>query len=248
MKKKLSQKWVQCLLIILGTILMVSCQSDVYYKERAVNRAREYLLKNSKELSQVQREYIKYNKPVLLHKGIFSQYKPWITERYQVCVTWTVPGEEDAFLVFGTGNYHMRDWSPIRIIRKQFIEKDKQKISAMKAAVSYAMNNMLFLPDETRNYIRFSTPRFAMTNFALDKQGLLNKTDAFGKAKSAKLIAKEKATLKKQEQVSLIYTTGNEAKKVVIIGVSGAGFSGWQPVTGFEVTEVELNLHISASL
>jgi hypothetical protein len=110
------------------------------------------------------------------------------------------------------------------------------------------MNNMLFLPDDNRNLIRFSTPRFALTNFALDKQGLLSAKDEFGKAKSPKQLAKERSILKKQEQVSLIYATGNKATVVVVVGVSNAAMAGWQTVTGMEVTKEELKQHTLSSL
>jgi len=247
MKKNCLYSWVACLLVALGAILMVSCQSDAYYKASSVDAAREYLLANSKELSQMQREYIKYNKPVLLHENIFGE-KSNAAGPFQICITWVVPGEADVFLVYGTGNFHMRNWYPIKIIKKQFIDKDRAKINAMKIAVAYIMNNMLFLSNETRNHIRFSTPKFAMTNFPLDRLGLLDKKDAFGKMKSAKNIAKEKALLKKQEQVALIYTTKNSANRVVVLGLSGIGLAGWTPVTGVEVTTEELNQHISANL
>jgi len=202
MKKNCFKNWLQCLLVALGTILMVSCQSDAYYKERSVDKARAFLLEKSKDLSPVQREYIKYNKPVLMHENIFGE-KTNAAGPFQVCITWRVPGEIDAFLVYGTGNYHMRNWYPIRLVKKQFIDKDEAKIAAMKVAVVYIMNNMLFLSDETRNNIRFSTPKFAITHFPLDRLGLLDKVDAFGKAKSAKKMAEEKALLEKKEQVAL---------------------------------------------
>lgn len=247
MKKNLLQNWLQCLLVALAAILMVSCQSNAYYKERSVEKARKYLLENTKNLSQVKRQYIKYSSPVLLYNSIFSQFKS-STNQYQVCIAWEVPGEKDLFLVFGTGNYHMRDWDPIRIVRKQFIDKDQAKITAMKTAVTYVMNNMLFLSDETRNHIRFSTPKFAMTHFPLERLGLLDKVDAFGKAKSAKKLAEEKALLDKKEQVALIYNTGDNATRVVVLGVATMGLSGWQPVTGVEVTTEELKKHISSDL
>lgn len=247
MKNKYSQNLVQYLLIALTAMLMVSCKSDAYYKERAVDNARQYLLKHSKELSQVQREYIKYNKPVLLYKDILNQLKT-MTDQYQICITWQVPGEADAFLVYGTGNYHMRNWSPLRLVKKQFSDKDKARRAAMNAAVHYVMNNMLFLSNNNRNIIRFATPKFAITNFTLDRQSIISKKDEFGKAKSMKQLAKERATLAKQEQVSLIYTTDNDAKQVVVLGVSGPALRGWQPVTGIETTPEDLKQHTIASL
>ncbi len=247
MKKSILKYWWQCLLIIMTATTMVSCKSDAYYKERAVDNAREYLLENSLELSQLQREYIKFNKPVLLYENIYGQQTNPLGP-FQIAITWIVPDEKDALLVYGTSYHNMREWSPIKIIKKQFIEKDKQKLSAMRAAVNYAMNNMLFMSDETRNHIRFSTPKFAMTNFPLERLGLLSKLDAFGKVKSKKRLAKEQDLIEKKEQVSLIYTTGNDKTRVVILGVAGKGISGWQPVTGVEVSTAELKKHISADL
>ena len=247
MKKYILKNWRQYLLMLMTVAIMASCKSDAFYKERAVNRAREYLLENSLELSQIQREYIKFNKPVLLYENIYGQTTS-LKDPFQISITWVVPGKKDALLVYGTSLYNMREWAPIRIIKKQFINKDGNKLAAMTAAVKYAMDNMLFMSDETRNHIRFTTPKFAITHFPLERLGLLSKIDAFGKAKSKKRLAKEQALLEKQEQVSLIYTTDDEKTRVVILGVAGEGMSGWQPVTGIEASTAELKKHIAADL
>ena len=46
--------------------LTAGCRSDAYYQDRAVQRARAYLLEHATELSAEQLYFVKFNRPVLL--------------------------------------------------------------------------------------------------------------------------------------------------------------------------------------
>lgn len=247
MKKRFIQL-AAYLLPALLPLMFVSCHSDAYYKERAVNKAREFLLDDTKNLSQMQREYIKFNKPILLHRNILgSPSDPGSyyinSEIFQICITWTVPGEEDVYMVFGSGNYRMKNWEPIRVIRKKFNEVDSARISAFRNAMLYVMNNMLYLSLEDRNRIRFEVPEVASTNFVLDIEQLVKKTDSQGQPLPEKMITMARNNLKKKQQVSIVFKTEQPGKLVVVAGLSGAELAGWAPVAGMVITADNLSKH-----
>jgi len=52
-------------------ILLSACGTTDYYKDRAVQRARKFLLEEDRTLNLAQREYVKFNKPVIMAAPIF---------------------------------------------------------------------------------------------------------------------------------------------------------------------------------
>ena len=51
---------------LLLTIIFAACNSVDYYRDRAVQRARVFLLEEDRTLNLEQREYVKFNKPVIM--------------------------------------------------------------------------------------------------------------------------------------------------------------------------------------
>lgn len=224
-------------LILMSAVFFSGCQSDDYYKEQAVIRAREYVLKNSKDLTTLQREYIRYNKPLIMARSILGEYPEAQSsmisqELSHVCIAWVVPEEKEAFVVFGVSDNRLFDWSPNRLIRKQYKIKEMVKISAVASATSYVMQNMLYLSTEQRNHIRFAIPEIKPTKFQLDLNPL-------GETKET-----EVARLKQLTQNTFIWPSVKPDKKIVVCGLGGPDLSGWKPIFGQEMDNTELQSNL----
>ena len=214
-----------------------SCKSDDYWKDKAVGNAREYLLKNTRNLTVLQREYIRYNKPVIMAEDILGDYPDAMsnnlsTSLSQVCITWIIPGEKDAYIVFGTSGSHLVGWSPIRLIVKSFTPIDRSLLAAIGNARSYALNNLLYLDVEPRNIIRFNTPKLVKTNFIVD----LNQD---GTKTPEQVKAEEKALI----QTSMVWQFNVAGSKVIVCGVGSEKLGDWRPIFGRQVTDAELKAH-----
>jgi len=223
-------------LLIAGvSIFLASCQSDDYYREQAVISARKYVLKNAKDLDVLQQEYIRFNKPVIMGENILGNYvnskkSVLCGETSQVCVAWVVPGEKDAFVVFGTSDSRLFNWSPYRLIRKTYQTKEYNRIAAFEAAAKYAMNNMLYLSTEQRNRVRFGVPEIVKTKFPLD-------FNPMGTLKPEDVVRLKALPL----QTSFAWESYAKGKKIVVCGVGAAEFANWTPVFGQEMEDGDLN-------
>jgi hypothetical protein len=223
------------LLFACVSIFLVSCQSDDYYREQAVISARKYVLKNSKDLDVIQQEYIRFNKPVIMAENILGTYAGAKTSvicgvTSQVCIAWVVPGEKDAFVVFGTSDNRLFNWSPYRLIRKTYQTKEYNRIAAYDSAAKYAMNNMLYLSTEQRNRVRFDVPQTVKTKFPLD-------FDPMGKLKPEEVTRLKTLPL----QTSFVWESLTKGKKIVVCGAGAADFVSWTPVFGQEMEDSDLN-------
>jgi hypothetical protein len=218
-----------------ASIFLASCQSDDYYREQAVISARKYVLKNSKDLDVLQQEYIRFNKPVIMAENILGDYanqKKSIMggETSQICIAWVVPGEKDAFVVFGTSDNRLFNWSPYRLIRKTYQTREFHRITAFDNAAKYAMNNMLYLSTEQRNRVRFGVPQIVKTKFPLD-------FDPMGTRKPEEVAQLKALPL----QISFAWESFTKGRKIVVCGVGGAEFAGWIPIFGQEMEDGDLN-------
>jgi hypothetical protein len=222
------------LLFSVIAVFLVSCKSDDYYREQAVISARKYVLKNSKDLDIIQQEYIRFNKPVIMAENILGKYPDAKTsimagETSQVCIAWVVPGEKDAFIVFGTSDNRLFDWSPYRLIRKSYKTREYNKITAFSDAAKYAMNNMLYLSTEQRNRVRFGVPQIVKTKFPLD-------FNPMGRFKQEDVDRLKALPL----QTSFAWESFTKGKKIVVCGVGAAEFAGWTPIFGQEMDDSDL--------
>ncbi len=223
-------------LSVISAVLLCSCQSRDYYVERAVNDGREYALDHLKNLSPLQRNYIRYNKPVLMDEEYMTfQYSGGFTQAdnnsfSQMCMVWNIPGEKLPVIVFGISEHGIRGWSPNRIIRRQFVTKDYYKESAIRNAALYVVNNMLFLPEEDINRVRFSPPEVYYTNFPLNFSA---------KGENIKMLSE-----KLKSQIAIVWPAGKSGSKIVIAGIGMEDFAQWVPVTGLLEKEEELKAHI----
>ena len=152
-------------------LLMCSCRSDVHYQNQAIERARDFLLKNAGDLDWEQREFVRYADPVILHspvigEGKFGKLDELHSEQRQICVTWQLPGQKDLYMVFGVSNGRMNFWTPERVIRKKFVSHPTPLAAMAKDAAAYAVNNLYHdLSVVNMNKIRFTPPALLITNF-----------------------------------------------------------------------------------
>lgn len=194
------------LTIFLGLLALVltGCQSDIASRHLAVESARDYLIKNAKELTVEQISYIKYNNPVLLVSDIFGKraisrdVTQLNSELKQICVTWAVPNAKKFYMVYGASNSRMSGYQPTKIIRKEFDLKKYPLYDAISLARAYAISYLgKNLSAHQLNTIRFSNPQVNFSNFDLT-------FNPDGK-KSQPEIEKAKKAAEKLYQFSLIW-------------------------------------------
>ncbi len=220
------------LAVIACCAALTGCRNTAYYQDRAVTRAREYLLENAPELTPTQVAYVRYNKPTLLTENVFSRgFGGWgaNSERSQICVTWLIPECENVYLVFGVSSIRMDDWYPNRVIRKVFPKPDRIRLAAVGTARNYATSNLFYdLSVKEYNLVRFADPKIVRTKFELSLDP------------DKKLTAEELAALQKQTQFALVWPLTGEGKSVVICGLGNADLGGFKVNFGGKLDDAEL--------
>lgn len=219
-------------LAALVPVMLTGCRSTAYYQDRAVQRAREYLIENAPELTPSQVAYVRFNKPTLLTENIYGKGTAgWkgSSARFQVCISWLIPDQENIYMVFGVSSPQMSDWYPNRLIRKVFPQKNTNRDSAVLLARTYALNNLYFdLSVPEYNHLRFSDPEILRTKFKLD----LNPT--------GKLTPDQVAANEKMPQFSLVWRTPGYPRPVVICGLAKDHLAGFTISFGGCLDENEL--------
>ena len=204
-------------------ILSCGCRSDIYYQNRAVERARKFLLEQADDLDWKQQEFVRYNDPVILHSGIIgapglaraTQLK---SEQRQICVTWQIPGKKGVYMVFGVSESRMARWYPERLLRKDYTTMPDVLAAVSRQAADYARNNLFNqIPVETMNRIRFNTPALLITDFKIDV--LLPADPEERKA--------FQAALAKKLQLTLVWDDGQN-HSVYFCGRGMPDLSSWQ--------------------
>ncbi|MDR0931486.1 MAG: hypothetical protein LBM70_00480 [Victivallales bacterium] len=233
------QKIKLAVLLLLTGILSLSsgCRSDVYYQDRAVQRAREYLLKHSPELTSDQLYFVKYNRPLLLAGDILpatSKNGMATSELKQICVSWRIPGCEEDYLIYGASSGSMQFWYPNRLIRKKFRKFSLPIDSAMAQARIYSQNylyNQLGVAEF--NQIRFDFPYVIESKFTpiFDPAGTLKPEE----------IAALKAALETKTQLSLVWKINDSGDCAVFCGYSQGDLSGWTINFGGKMRQSEVD-------
>jgi len=203
--------------------LAAGCRSDAYYQDRAVQRARAYLLENGKNLTIDQLYFVKFNRPVLLTGEILpvgSQPGEKQTDIHQICVTWRIPGRDVDYLVFGASSGSMEYWYPNRLIEKKFEKFGLPIQAAMTLARAYAQN---YLYDRLNaaefNRVRFDFPFVIETSFPLvaDPSGTLDPEEV-------ETARKKLAAL---PQLSLVWPLDDPGECIVFCGNGKSDLTGW---------------------
>ena len=223
------------LIVIAASILAVlsaGCYSDAYYQNRAVERARKYLLEEMPGLSAEEKYFITFNDPVFLTAPIIGS-RGYVTDRSvnapvltdqlnQICVSWKLPERDEWFMVYGASNERMDFWYPDRVIRKKFSPPNVSHLErATDTARTYARNNLFGLMNTSeQNLMRFHFPAVYETKFALN----FNPT---GKLDEEKQDVERKAAAK-MIQYSLIWEMPDGGDPVVFCGTGGPEMVGWK--------------------
>lgn len=203
--------------------LAAGCRSDVYYQDRAVRRARAYLLENAKELTPDQLYFVKFNRPILLTGEILpAGGRPGERQSdvRQICVTWRIPGCDQDYLVFGASSGSMEYWYPNRLIQKKFEEFGLPIQDAMTQARAYAQNYLYDNLNVTEfNRVRFDFPFVIETNFTpvADPSGTLAPEQAEAARKRLEALT----------QLSLVWPLEDPGECIVFCGNGKADLSGW---------------------
>ena len=214
-------------------LFLTACGTTDYYKDRAVQRARKFLLEEDRTLTLSQREYVKFNKPVIMAARIFEKTG---TESAtsgtlsHVCIAWIAPGRKDAHVVFGVSDNHLRDWTPNRVIIKKYDRLARKYHLAKKAAILYGVNNFLYLSNKQLNGIRFEVPETIISDYKLPKANL----------KEKKISVK---MLKSLVQITFVWPSNRANHKIFVCGVGAKDLEGWVPIFGGETPVSELREH-----
>ena len=240
MKKNTVFLFLFCLCLFMVT----GCGSTAYYRARAAENARRFLLENAPELTPEQIYFVKFNDPVLLTAPVLgSEPKSGESSRekspsflHQICVTWNIPGASNLYMVFGVSDARMYSWEPIRLIRKDFRQKLSAEDSAVSACRQYAKNNLYHaLPVAALNHIRFDFPTIARTDFKLN----FNTT---GKMTPEEI---QEAVEEAEEKFQYaLYWKNPDGTLTLFCGMAKVDLGGWKLNFAGIIKESELKKHL----
>ncbi len=205
-------------------VIIAGCRSNIYYQELAVDRAREFLLKNCEELSSEEINFIRFNTPVLLHAPVFgistdTRKEGLHSELRQICVAWLMPGREELFMVFGVSGARMDFWEPNRVLIRTYPEHIPAISPPAKIAREYAKNNFYADMDiKDINQVRFWFPTLLRTSFKVnvDPENKLNDEE----------IAQSLDENLKQIQYSLVWKM-SDGRNLVFVGLGRSSLRNW---------------------
>ena len=233
MKELIIMKFRLSLTILASSMLLVilsACGTTEYYRDRAVQKARKFLLQEDRTLNLEQREYVKFNKPVIMAAPIFTKLNSSSAVSgtlSHICIAWIAPGRKDAHVVFGVSDNHLRDWTPNRVIVKRYDQPARKYHVARQKALLYGVNNFLYLTNQQLNRIRFEIPETIITDYKFNKDNLKDK--GFTEEQVKSLV-----------QVTFIWSAGKYDKRLFVCGLGAKDLAKWKPVFGGETTTAEL--------
>jgi len=157
---------------LIAALLLAGCHTPEYYQDRAVQKAREFLLERTPEFSPAEIAFVRYNRPALLTAPIFGAVSGGGkivsgTGFGQICIAWILPTREPVYMVYGASQGNMRSWKPERVIRKVFHPVNRRKLTVLNTARVYIRENFYYdLSASDYNYIRFAMPELRETNYS----------------------------------------------------------------------------------
>ena len=246
----MKKSWSFIIVAGLAAIIAVStggCRSDVYYHNRAVERAREYLLKEATELSAEDKYFVMFNDPVFLTSPIIgtkdyetklSGNAPVLSDQLnQICVTWLIPGHDEWYMVYGASNGRMDFRYPERLIRKKAaLSKVGNLERATDTARTYARDNLFDLMSvKEQNFIRFHFPAVYETDFEPNFNPTGNADE--------KDIEKARTKAEKSIQYSLVWQIPDDNDIAVFCGYGGKEMQGWNINFAGKTSAEELRAH-----
>ena len=247
MKKNWTIGIVAGLTAIVAAVAIGGCRSDVYYRNRAAERAREFLLKEATELSAEDKYFVTFNDPVFLTAPIigkkdyekkYSGNAPVLADQLnQICVTWRIPGHDEWYMVYGASNGRMDFWYPERLIRKKVVLSKVGPLErATTAARAYARDNLFDLMSvKEQNFIRFHFPAVYETDFEpnFDPTGNADEKD----------IEKARVKAAKSIQYSLVWQIPDDKDIAVFCGYGDKEMQSWNINFAGKTSAEELRAH-----
>lgn len=175
------------LLIFSAGILLFAASCTVDYTVPAMEKARKFALKNTLDLTEYQRNHIRYVYPAVWRRVIFeheamklteydhmarnSEFKPRKSDRLSymdLSFAWeNIPGLDYTVIVLGHGESSGNFWEPLKMVYKKNAPIDDDYENARRKAVDFVTNNMQTLSVAERDRVRFSEAETALTNFDL---------------------------------------------------------------------------------
>lgn len=242
-----SGKIVSLLPLLLLLLLAAACQTD--YRTEAAERARSYALDRTLDLPESDRNYIRYNDPILMSDRIFAfqpprftslgsgpnRYDNWVPERnnnydfMHSAFVWHLPKSGFSVVVDGAGERTQRGWTPTQMVYKKFVPENTAFSAAKIKAAVFLANFFPELEVADINQVRFSEPRVAVTAFQHPEEESANRDTQV--QKWMQYIRGEKSSKPSGVQISLIWTSPLDGKQIVVSGEAPKkNLFGWKPV------------------
>lgn len=239
-------------------ILLTACQTD--YRTNAAERARAYALKYSRDLPESDRNFIRYNDPVLMSDLLFSyrqptfssldagpnRYDSWgirktnIYDYMHTAFVWHLPKSGFSLVVDGAGERTQRGWTPTQVLYKRFVPENTAFSAAKLKAVNFIANFFPDLTSEEINEIRFNEPVVSATAFLLTAQENPNRDSQVQKWMNY-IRSGNGTDSKAKTQISLIWTSPVNGKKMIVTGEAPKkNLYGWKPVKAYLLDPKEL--------
>ena len=246
-------------------LLFFSAACGIDYRLNAVERARAYALKNTTDLSETDRNFIRYSDPEILSNLIFSSKVPEKEDfgtgpnrfdSYEVennpnydymhtAFVWHLPKAGFSVLVDGAGERDLRGWDPDCVLYKKFIPENTALAAARIRAVTFLVNFFPELDFADINRVRFSEPMVLPTSFLLENPA--EQTREKQMKKWMDYIRTGEGLKPEPVQISLAWTSPVNGDKIVVCGTApGENLIGWTPRKALILKPKELDSAIAA--
>ena len=244
---------------LLMMLSLTACRTD--FRTDAAERARKYALKYAKDISETDRNYIRYNDPEIYTAEIFKSKIPVFEplgigpNRYDTyeaeadrnldfmhtAFVWNLPKAGFTVVVDGSGERSQRGWSPEKLIFKKYIPEDTAFSAARIKAIQFIAN---FFPDiKTRdlNHIRFSVPEILATSFRIEPPDEKKEKEIQIK-KWMEYIRSGDLPKADPVQISLVWYSPISKEAYVVCGTApGKNLNGWVPKRAYLISLAELD-------
>ena len=254
----MKQNLMTGILTVIAALLFLSgCATD--YRLEAAENAKEYLLDNIEGLSSFQRNYIRYNDPVILNKELWRSTVPQampdahIVDRHEKhtykdprrdmmmqCFAWRVPGMAEDLMVVGTAQRDFRYWSPDRIVLRNRVKKDIAGIRLQKKAMQFAVTALPELKGDLYQRVRFETPEVYTYLFEITQQRKKKQSEDW-------LDFLKVSAGKEPVQISAVWKDPVTGKCIAVAGTAeDAGLTTWRPLKAFELQKEDTKVYIGS--
>ena len=244
---------------LLFLLSLTACRTD--FRTDAAERARAYALKYAKDISETDRNYIRYNDPIIYSNQIFKSgipsFEPLGTgpNRYDdyeseadsnldfmhTAFVWELPKAGFSVVVDGAGDRNQRGWSPEKLIFKKYIPEDTAFSAARIKAVEFIAN---FFPDmkiRDLNHIRFSVPEILATSFRIEPPDEKKEKETQIK-KWMEYIRSGELPEAEPVQISLVWYSPISKEAFVVCGLADEeNLTGWIPKRAYLISVAELD-------